>query len=95
MQYKYCDNDNFEDFASGRVMIHKSGYPNFPVRLAQEIFCRCVDYFKDKNNIFIYDPCCGSGYMTTAIGLLDHKLLKSIICSDCDDEALKIAKQNL
>jgi len=31
----------------------------------------------------------------TAIGLLNHKLIKSIICSDCNDEALRIANQNL
>jgi len=27
------ENQNFEDFASGRVIYHRSGYPNFPVRL--------------------------------------------------------------
>ena len=33
MKYKYCENDNFEDFASGRVIYGGTGVPNFPVRL--------------------------------------------------------------
>ena len=36
MVYKYCENRNFEDLASGRVLLHRTGYPNFPVRLARE-----------------------------------------------------------
>ena len=31
MVYKYCENKNFEDLASGKVIAHKSGYPNFYV----------------------------------------------------------------
>lgn len=36
MVYRYCEKENFEDLASGRVILHRGGYPNFPVRLAQE-----------------------------------------------------------
>jgi len=95
MQYKYCQNENFEDFASGRVILHKHGYPNFPVRLAQEIYCRCLSYIKNKTDICIYDPCCGSGYMLTAIGFLNPDSLKTIICSDFNGHALEIAEKNL
>ena len=34
IEYKYVQNDNFEDFASGRVIYHMGGEPTFPVRLA-------------------------------------------------------------
>lgn len=95
MQYKYCQNQNFEDFASGRVMIHKSGLSNFPVRLAQEIYCRCLSYLKNKDEVCIYDPCCGGGYLSASVGFLNPDSLRTIICSDFDSEALKIAKQNL
>lgn len=37
MEYLYCKNDNFEDFASGRVLFGGRGIPNFPVRLLLEI----------------------------------------------------------
>lgn len=42
MVYKYCENRNFEDLASGKVIVHRVGYPNFPVRLAQEIISRSL-----------------------------------------------------
>lgn len=95
MQYKYCRNENFEDYSSGKVILHKHGFPNFPVRLAQEIYCRCLSYIKDKTDICIYDPCGGSGYMLTVIGFLNIDSLKTIICSDLNGEALEIADKNL
>ena len=95
MQYKYCANENFEDFASGRVLSHKYGFPNFPVRLAQEIYCRCLNYLKNKTDICIYDPCCGSAYMLAAVGFLNFNNLNKIVCSDYDDNALEFAGKNL
>jgi hypothetical protein len=95
MEYKYCHNKNFEDFAAGRVLLHRPGFPNFPVRLAQEIFLRCVGYSQNKTNLCVYDPCCGSGYMMTVIGLLNLNSVGTVVCSDCDDGALEAAGQNL
>jgi len=95
MEYKYCNNENFEDFASGKVILHKPGFPNFPVRLALEIYGRCLNYLKNKTDICIYDPCCGSGFMMTVIGFLNYNSLETIICSDCNDEAVYVAEQNL
>jgi tRNA G10 N-methylase Trm11 len=95
MQYKYCDDGSFEDFASGRVIIHKPGFTNFPVRLAQEIFCRCLFYLKDKTKLCLYDPCCGSGYMLTVLGLLNYDIIETVVASDCDDGALETAERNL
>lgn len=62
MQYKYCPNTNFEDLSSGRVIYSSSGVPNFPVRLLNEIFLRCVEYSEKKTHLNVYDPCCGGGY---------------------------------
>jgi hypothetical protein len=63
MVYKYFPKNNYEDFSSGRVIFHKSGYPNYPVRLAGETFCRCLKYIDKTKDLCIYDPCCGSAYM--------------------------------
>ncbi len=95
MEYKYCEKDNYEDFAGGRVLYHKAGLTNFPVRLAQEIFCRCLGYLKDKSDICLYDPCCGSGYLLTVLGFLNAGSLKTIMGSDISEEALKTASLNL
>lgn len=95
MQYKYCDNENFEDLSCGRVIIHKSGCPNFPVRLAQEIFCRCMSYHSHKESITLYDPCCGGGYLLTVLGLLNASILSHVIGSDIDEDVLSLAENNL
>ncbi|MCL2499533.1 MAG: hypothetical protein FWE90_04255 [Defluviitaleaceae bacterium] len=95
MQYKYAADANYEDFASGRVIRHKTGGTNFPVRLAQEIFCRCVCYLDVKNSLSVYDPCCGGGYLLTVIGLLNYNSIQTIIASDCDTDAITTAEQNL
>ncbi len=87
-------NDNYEDFASGRVIYHKSGLPNFPVRLAGEIFQRALSYL-EKDRINLYDPCCGNAYLLTVLGLLNYNKVKQIIASDIDIEALKMARINL
>lgn len=46
MEYKYSKDDNFEDFACGRVLYHRSGMPSFPVRLADEIFKRFMEHLE-------------------------------------------------
>jgi hypothetical protein len=38
MVYKYSFKNNYEDFSNGRVILHKSKSPNFPVGLIGEIF---------------------------------------------------------
>lgn len=95
MEYKYCQKTNFEDFACGRVIYQKSGMTNFPVRLSQELFGRCLNYLKNKDNICLYDPCCGSGYLLTVLGLLNFNIITEIIASDINIDALNIAKDNL
>ncbi len=93
MKYKYCENDNFEDFASGRVIYGGTGVPNFPVRLGNEIFRRCLNYKKGKDDLTVYDPCCGGGYLLTVLGLL-NPCISEIVGSDIDDAMLQIAGKN-
>ncbi len=95
MIYKYCEDQNFEDFASGKVLIHRTGYPNFPVRLAQEIFCRCVQYLDDPGRVSLYDPCCGGGYLVTTLGFLNYERIETIAASDISEEAVRLAGENL
>ncbi len=94
MDYKYIKDDNFEDFASGRVFYHKPGMPNFPVRLAGEIFGRCLSY-TDRNQITLYDPCCGSSYMLAVLGMLYTKSIKNIVASDISEDSIEVSKRNL
>ncbi len=67
MEYLYCKNDNFEDFASGRVIYGGKGIPNFPVRLLLEIYGRAKSYSEKEEELVIYDPCCGGGYALTVL----------------------------
>lgn len=95
MEYRYCENKNFEDFACGRVIYYKSGMTNFPVRLAQEIYGRCLSYLQGQDNVCIYDPCCGGGYLLTVLGLLNMGSIKRIVGSDISDDAVDLAWHNL
>lgn len=95
MEYKYSKDDNFEDFACGRVLYHRSGMPCFPVRLADEIFKRCMEHLGRQNDIVLFDPCCGGGYMAAVLGLLNPAAIRKIVCSDIDEEAVGLARSNL
>ena len=95
MEYKYAKNDNFEDFASGRVIYHMGGEPTFPVRLTLEIYGRCLQYSNKKTGITLYDCCCGGGYMLTILGLLKSNSISSLYGSDINSESLKLAEDNL
>jgi len=95
MEYKYSKDDNFEDFACGRVLYHRSGMPSFPVRLADEIFKRCMGYLGRQNDIVLFDPCCGGGYLVTVLGLLNPSAIRKFVCSDIDEGAVGLARSNL
>ena len=94
MEYKYCEKTSFEDFASGRVLYNKPGLTNFPVRLLQEIYQRCLHYSDKKENITLYDGCCGGGYLLTVLGFLNPTIV-TLYGSDINLEALETAKDNL
>ncbi len=95
MVYKYCESRNFEDFASGRVILHRTGRPNFPVRLAQEIFCRCLARLDAPGPVCLYDPCCGGGYLLTVLGFLNYGRIGRIMGSDISAGAVQLARENL
>lgn len=95
MVYKYCENGNFEDLACGRVLLHRTGYPNFPVRLAQEIFSRCLAYLDSPGRVSLYDPCCGGGYLLAILGFLNYEKISFLTGSDINPEALELAEENL
>ncbi len=95
MIYKYYNDEKFEDFACGRVIYGRAGFPNYPVRIAGEVFKRCLEYLDKKEGITVYDPCCGGGYLLTVLGLLNPEIVINIIGSDVSDEAISLAKDNL
>ena len=95
MEYNYCNNDNFEDYSSGRVLYGGNGIPNFPVRLINEMFGRAVHYLNKKTDLTIYDPCCGGGYSLTVLGFFHSADIKKIYGSDIDKNMLEHAEKNL
>jgi 23S rRNA (guanine2535-N1)-methyltransferase len=100
MQYKYAtENQDYSDFSSGRVFYSLPGYPAFPVRLASEIFQRCMasreKIYADSSPCTLYDPCCGAAYQLSVLGFLHADRLREIIASDIDEKAVRLAKQNL
>jgi len=95
MLYKYSKNENYEDFACGRVIYNMKGSTNFPVRLAQEIFMLCLYHSVKKDDISLYDPCCGNGYTLIVLGLMNSGILSAVTGSDIDENAVRSAKRNL
>jgi tRNA G10 N-methylase Trm11 len=95
MVYKFFQKNNYEDFSSGRVILHKPKNQDFPVRFAGEIFCKCLEYINKSNALCVYDPCCGSGYLLTVLGFLFNKKIEKICGSDIDIEKVNFAQNNL
>jgi 23S rRNA G2445 N2-methylase RlmL len=99
MKYRFAtERENYEDYASGRVLLGRAGLAAFPVRLASELFQRCCHRLAQRGvapPYTIYDPCCGSGYLLTVVGLLHGSHLARILASDIDTEAVDRARANL
>ena len=95
MNYKYAVNQNYEDFASGRVFYNAKNVPNYPVRLINEIYGRCLSYSERKEDLCLYDCCCGGGYSLTVLGFLNQQSISSIVGSDIDENMLTTAEKNL
>jgi hypothetical protein len=89
---------NYEDLASGRVLMSLPGATAFPVRLASDIFVQCVAHLSLKRryrSFHFYDPTCGGGYMAAVLGFLHAGSIRKISASDIDDDAIKLAARNL
>jgi 16S rRNA G966 N2-methylase RsmD len=95
MVYKYAEKTSYEFLSAGGVIRSYPGYTNFPVRLGNEIFNRCLQYAGNKSAVTLYDPLCGSGYLLTVLGLLNFDSIKKIYASDLDDKKLLVAAKNL
>ena len=100
MQYKYATEQlNYSDFSSGRVFYNLPGHPAFPVRLASEIFQRCLGHrteiYGNTTPCTLYDPCCGAAYHLSVLGFLHGEHIRTIIGSDIDEKAVALAGRNL
>ena len=100
MQYKFVKEQlDYSDLANGRVFYSLPGHPVFPVRLASEIFQRCISYRKtiygNSSPGVVYDPCCGTAYHLSVLGWLHNEYIQEVIASDVDEQAVTLAKRNL
>jgi 23S rRNA (guanine2535-N1)-methyltransferase len=100
MQYKYAKTLlDYSDLASGRVFHSLPGHPAFPVRLASEIFQRCIvgreKIYNNSDPCILYDPCCGTAYHLSVLAYLHGENIRAVIGSDIDAKAVAIAKRNL
>jgi 16S rRNA G966 N2-methylase RsmD len=100
MQYKYeKEVKDYSDLASGRVFYSLPGHPAFPVRLASEVFQRCIAHreviYEESGPCTLFDPCCGAAYHLGVLAYLHGRLIRKIIASDIDQKAVAMAKRNL
>jgi len=99
MQYKFAqERENYAPYASGSVIYAAPGHTAFPVRLANEIFRRCVRFRNTQGasgRCTLYDPCCGGGYHLTTLAYFNWAEIERIVGSDIDAEAAALAARNL
>jgi 16S rRNA G966 N2-methylase RsmD len=97
MEYKFATvYSNYSDLASGYVFYSLPGHPAFPVRLASEIYQRCLAYRgKGSSPCTVFDPCCGAAYHLSIIAYMHWDSISRVICSDIDDKAVQLAERNL
>jgi 23S rRNA (guanine2535-N1)-methyltransferase len=96
MPYQFAtDDQDYTNYASGRVFYSLPGLPAFPIRLASEIFLRALRRFPPRQRLTLYDPTCGGAYHLAALGLLNGEAIGKILASDVDERALELARRNL
>jgi 16S rRNA G966 N2-methylase RsmD len=100
MEYKYEKTDqDYSNLASGRVFYSLAGHPAFPIRLASEIFQRCMAHceaiYGTTDPCTLYDPCCGAAYHLSVLAYLHRNRIREIIASDIDEKATELAARNL
>ena len=85
------------DFATGRVFYGLPGRTAFPVRLADELFQRCLAHHgaSGPGGVALYDPCCGGASLLAAIAYLHWARVRSVVASDVDPDILPLASRNL
>lgn len=98
MKYRFAPRQDYSDFASGKVFLSWPGRPAFPVRLASEMFQRCLALHRAEgvtSLVTLYDPCCGGGYLLSVLAYLNGEAIGQLIGSDIDPEAVRLAERNL
>lgn len=96
MVYRFAvDRADYGDLASGAVLRSAPGFPAFPVRLASEMFQRAAALRGGTAPLTVWDPCCGSGYLLTVVGLLHRDRIGTLVGSDVAEDAIGIAASNL
>ncbi|GAB3140260.1 hypothetical protein GCM10027290_10970 [Micromonospora sonneratiae] len=96
MTYRFVtERHDYSDLASGAVLRSAPGHPAFPVRLASEVFLRAWHALGRPRPLTVWDPCCGSGYLLTVLGLLHRDKIAGLVASDIADGPLRLARANL
>jgi hypothetical protein len=96
MTYRHATvRGDYQDLASGSVLHSAPGFPAFPVRLASEIFQRALALRGGDRPAVLWDPCCGSGNLLTVLALLHRRQIASVLASDLDPAAVRLAARNL
>jgi len=99
MPYKFATQQlDYSDLASGRVLYSLPSHPAFPIRLASEIFQRCVARraaTSDALRHTVFDPCCGSAYHLSTLAYGHWPAIQEIVCSDINPQAVQVATRNL
>lgn len=99
MPYRFAiEREDYSDLAAGKVLQSLSNHPSFPIRLASEIFQRCLDIrARDglTNRVRLCDPCCGSAYLLGTLAYLHWTHIAHILASDIDRQSIALAARNL
>lgn len=83
MVYRYAvTRENYADF-SGGVLHSAPGFPQFPVRLASEMFQRAIALVP-SSTAQVWDPCCGSGHLLTALAFQHRRDITSVLGTDVE-----------
>lgn len=96
MPYRFAlERQDFADYAAGKVFHGLPGHPAFPIRLASDIFQRCLALRASSAPVTLYDPCCGGAYHLSTLAYLHWDAITSIVASDIDTDAVALSRRNL
>jgi hypothetical protein len=97
--YRFAiERPDYSDLSSGRVFYSLPGHPAFPIRLASEIFQRCLAHRQAAGYSgppALYDPCCGAAYLLSVLAYLHGPSIRALAASDVDPTAVELARRNL